>query len=80
MTKEDHREGFLPERMRSSMISASPRNAAACSGVRFSESCRNIQEKKNMTEQAGDAVSRSEPLNQKKLKGQKICQILTFDP
>ncbi len=32
------REYILPERMRSSVISASPRKAAACSGVRFSAS------------------------------------------
>lgn len=31
-------EKVLPERMRSSVISASPRKAAACSGVRFSGS------------------------------------------
>lgn len=35
----------LPERMRSSMISASPRKAAACSGVRFSASCRTTRDR-----------------------------------
>lgn len=36
-------EKVSPERMRSSVISASPRKAAACSGVRFSGSFRDTK-------------------------------------
>lgn len=45
---EKREKRSLPERMRSSIISASPRNAAAWRGVRFSESWKEEAEKKRI--------------------------------